>query len=124
MLTVVVQGISLKDANSTESVITKAKTFDPENFDKVIAENKIVLFSLKSCPYCKKAKKILQKKNAKTYMVQVNTLKNAAKVINFVNDKSGDSKYPKIYINGEYLGNYEALKKLSKDDEKWAAAVA
>ena len=51
-------------------------------------------------------------------------MKNASEVINYVNDKTGDSKYPKIYMNGKYIGNYKQLKKLSKDPEAWKEATS
>ena len=106
-----------------DSLLTKAKSFKPEDMPQVLKDNKFVLFTLSYCPWCKKAKKWLKKHGIKAYYVVVNKLDNSDEVITYINDYTGNDKYPKIFLNGEFLGGLKPLKDLGKDKEKWNAAM-
>ena len=87
-----------------DSLLERAESFDPKDIDQVLKDHKVVLFTLSYCPFCKKAKAYLKKKQVPAYYIVVNKLDNKDEVISFINDYSGDDKYPKIYMNGEKLG--------------------
>ena len=109
--------------SSNDSLLTKAESFAPANMPQVLQDNKVVLFTLSYCPWCKKAKKYLKKKGVKAYYVVVNKLDNKDEVITYVNDYTGDDKYPKIFVNGEFIGSLKALKDLHKDKAAWNEAM-
>ena len=112
-------------ANSTSnaSLLTKAVSFTEADMPQVLKDNKVVLFTLSYCPWCKKAKKWLKEKGVKAYYVVVDKLDNKNDIITYVNDYTGDDKYPKILINGEFIGSLKALKDLHKDKEAWNEAM-
>ena len=41
-------------------LLTMATSFNSDDFDQLITDNKVFLFTLKVCPYCKQAKDLLQ----------------------------------------------------------------
>ena len=109
--------------SSNDSLLIKAESFTPADMPQVLQDNKVVLFTLSYCPWCKKAKKFLKKYGVKAYYVVVNKLDNKDDVITYVNDYTGDDKYPKIFVNGEFIGSLKGLKDLHKDKEAWNEAM-
>ena len=122
--------VSTSTANATDdalhandSLLTKAVSFTKADMPQVLKDNKVVLFTLSYCPWCKKTKKWLKKKGVAAYYVVVDKLDNKDDVITYVNDYSGDDKYPKIFVNGEFLGSLQKLKDLHKDKAGWNEAM-
>ena len=101
---------------------TQATSFNPDDFDALLADNQVFMFTLKTCPYCKEAKDLLQEMGQDFYFVPVNDVgDDSTAAIQFADDETGDSKYPKIFINGDYIGGLPALQDLASDPDAWAA---
>ena len=93
-----------------------APSFDPSQFDEVLNSHKIVIFTLSYCPYCKKAKEYLNEKGVSYYNVELDSLDNQPMISSFLKYKTGSSKYPKTYINGQLVGGLKRLKTFGESE--------
>ena len=75
--------------------------------------SKIEIYSSMWCPFCHRAKQLLQSKGAgfEEFDVDVNPA-----LRNEMTQRSGGRQtVPQIFINGEHIGGYEDLRLLNKD---------
>jgi len=84
-----------------------------ENFDKtaihakvneLIADNKVMMFSKSYCPYCKKAKHILESIQVDYSVVEIDLDPNGAEIQHFLLLKSNQRTVPNIFINHKHFG--------------------
>lgn len=69
------------------------------SLDSIIKNNKVVVFSMNNCPFCKVAKNIIEK-HTTTYKEEM--YKPA--YYDWIVAKTGRSSLPAVFINGEYVG--------------------
>ncbi len=75
-----------------------------------VSAHKIVLFSASYCPWCRRAKDLLNARGAKYVVVELDDPKNAD--IKPVLTRMTDRKtIPNIFIDGQNVGGYEDLVK-------------
>ena len=70
------------------------------------------------------AKDLLQEMGQKALYVTVDDLESSEEMENavaFANELTGDSGYPKIWINGEYFGSVAELETLASNPDEWKA---
>lgn len=77
----------------------------------------VTLFTKKGCPFCAKAKAILNDNNVAFEEIESsNTITERS-----LRAVTGKETYPQVFINGKYIGDSEALEKLYPNAEKNAA---
>ncbi|KAJ3162763.1 hypothetical protein HDU86_003737 [Geranomyces michiganensis] len=74
--------------------------------EDAIKSNKVVVFSKSYCPYCKKAKQLLDSLNAKFVAFELDELDDGPNMQTYLKEKSGQSSVPNIYINQTHVGEY------------------
>lgn len=74
--------------------------------DSFIAENPVAMFSFTSCPFCRRAKDLLDKKGVKYEVLELDELEgNAGNEIRAnLGRKTGRTSVPSIFIGGNYIG--------------------
>lgn len=68
------------------------------SLDNIIEKNKVVVFSMNNCPFCRVAKNIIEKytKNYKEEMYR-------PEYHNWIVAKTGRTSVPAVFINGDYV---------------------
>ena len=87
--------------------------------DAIVKENPVVVYAQVTCPYCKKAKDLLNELGAKYKVVEVDALgKDGFAMRVELDDITGRSTVPNIFIKGQPVGGFtdgvEALHKEGK----------
>lgn len=76
------------------------------SLDGLIAENRCVMFSMPSCPWCVKAEEFLTKKKLKCKIVD---LQQSQFLAFEVIKATGQRTVPNIFIDGTHVGGHDSL---------------
>ena len=85
---------------------SNSKSKDPPSLDGLIEENRCVMFSMPSCPWCVKAEEFLAKKKLKCKTVN---LQESQFLAFEVIKATGQRTVPNLYIDGQHLGGHDSL---------------
>ncbi|KAJ1457794.1 thioredoxin-like protein [Pelagophyceae sp. CCMP2097] len=72
--------------------------------DAEIAASGVVMFSFTSCPFCKKAKELLDAKGAKYTVLELDLDSDGAALRARLGRKTGRTSVPAVWIDGTYVG--------------------
>jgi glutaredoxin 3 len=86
---------------------SSSMAFSPELTDK------ITIYEMEGCPWCIRAKELLDKKNLKYKVISYTTVPRED-LMKIVNSKDGSMSFPIIVFGDEYIGGFTELEKLSK----------
>ena len=79
-----------------------------------MAENKIEIYTLEWCPYCRKAKAFLRSKGLEYEEYLIDNEERKAEMA----ERTGGAKtIPQIFINGEHIGGYDDIIELETTGE-------
>ncbi len=84
----------------------------PEILKKYIQQGKVFIFSTNNCPYCDKAKGLLEDLGVEFDYYLVDEDKETEQFVDTLIEHSGIDTYPKIYIGTKCIGGYSDLNKL------------
>lgn len=76
----------------------------PEFVDKLIKENRIMIFSKTTCPFCKKVKELFTSLNETFNVLELDTNPNGAEIQSLLQSKTGKKTVPQVFINGVLVG--------------------
>ncbi|MCC8372062.1 MAG: glutaredoxin 3 [Rickettsia endosymbiont of Pseudomimeciton antennatum] len=74
----------------------------------------VIIYTLTHCPYCTKAKKLLNQKNISYEEIIVDNY-NERQRLELQYKASGQLTLPQIFINGKHIGGCDALYALDKE---------
>ncbi|WP_392506079.1 glutaredoxin 3 [Rickettsia sp. 2024-CO-Wats] len=74
----------------------------------------IIIYTLASCPYCIKAKALLDKKNVAYEEIEVSNFTQEEKE-KFIKKSGGKKTVPQIFIDNMHIGGCDALFDLEKE---------
>jgi glutaredoxin-like protein len=77
----------------------------------------VAIFTKKGCPYCAKAKAMLIDHGIEFEEIEANN----ATTERTLRAVTGKETYPQVFVNGEYIGDSEALDKYLSEAKKDAA---
>ncbi|TPX69224.1 hypothetical protein SpCBS45565_g02552 [Spizellomyces sp. 'palustris'] len=80
-----------------------------ELVENAIKENKVVVFSKSYCPYCKKAKKLLDSLGVKYALFELDERPDGQAIQEYLKEKTGQRTVPNIFINGQHIGGCDDL---------------
>ncbi|KAI8854078.1 thioredoxin-like protein [Chytridium lagenaria] len=80
-----------------------------ETVNTLINDNNVMVFSKSFCPYCKKAKSLLDSLNVKYTAVELDNESNGSEIQGVLAEISGQRTVPNIYINKTHVGGCDAL---------------
>ncbi|KAJ7694840.1 thioredoxin-like protein [Mycena rosella] len=87
---------------SSEAAMATAK----ELVETAISENKIMIFSKSTCPYCRRAKALFaaQFPDEKPVVFELNEREDGADIQNYLAVKTGQRTVPNIFVNKKHVG--------------------
>ncbi|KAJ7449213.1 glutaredoxin [Mycena latifolia] len=87
---------------STEASLMAAK----EIVETAISENKIMIFSKSTCPYCRRAKALFAEKfpDEKPTVIELNERDDGSDIQNYLAIKTQQRTVPNIFINKQHVG--------------------
>ncbi|ORY48322.1 glutaredoxin [Rhizoclosmatium globosum] len=74
-----------------------------------IANNKVMVFSKSSCPYCRKAKALLQSYNVAFEAIEIDTREDGSEIQGYLLSKTGQRTVPNIFIGQKHIGGCDDL---------------
>lgn len=109
------QQIVVQEANPVPEQRVEQPSRQPERIlepqqlstvESLIQSNTIMVFTLQTCKWCEKTKKLLNSRGEvyKTFIVDGN-----AQVRAELSEKTGQTTYPNIFIDGQHVGGYTQL---------------
>ncbi|KAJ3225248.1 hypothetical protein HDU81_008058 [Chytriomyces hyalinus] len=72
--------------------------------ETAIASNKVVVFSKSYCPYCRKAKALLDSLGAQYEAVELDQREDGSDIQAYLADKTGQRTVPNVFIGGKQIG--------------------
>jgi len=75
-----------------------------EKIELLIRDNPVLMFSFTTCPFCLKAKSVLDKKGAPYKVVELNSESDGAAIRAEMSDLVGRTSVPAIWIGGNFVG--------------------
>ncbi|KAJ3232377.1 hypothetical protein HDU81_003015 [Chytriomyces hyalinus] len=83
--------------------------------EEFIAASKVAVFSKTTCPYCKRAKGLLNCYNATYSVLELNLRPDGPLIQEYLANKTGQHTVPNIFIRGAHIGGCDALFQLDKE---------
>jgi glutaredoxin len=83
--------------------------------DRLIKSSRILIFSTTTCPWCVKAKELLNAINEEYSSFAFDTVEYGPEMRKYLTDKFKQSSVPNIFISGYHIGGYDNLQKAQKD---------
>eukprot|EP00980_Cylindrotheca_fusiformis_P015912 scaffold4658_cov118-Cylindrotheca_fusiformis.AAC.18 len=75
-----------------------------DRVDGLIGDNPVLMFSFTTCPFCLKAKQVLDEKKAKYTVVELDTDPDGKAIRAEMADFVGRTSVPAIWIQGQFVG--------------------
>lgn len=85
------------------------------DLNELITKNKIVIFSKPGCKFCKLAASLLEEEGLSYYYCELGEYMDDDDFDDFYQqlvNSTGAKKFPIIYVDGSYIGEYKELKVL------------
>ncbi|CAG8451228.1 10573_t:CDS:2 [Funneliformis mosseae] len=77
--------------------------------EKLIKENPIMIFSKSYCPYCKRAKGVLESLNKNYEAIELDTESEGSDIQKYLKEKTKQNTVPNIFIGGQHVGGCDDL---------------
>ncbi|HXV23204.1 MAG TPA: glutaredoxin 3 [Alphaproteobacteria bacterium] len=74
--------------------------------------SKVEIYSTLFCPYCTRAKRLLDQKGIE--YVEIDVIADISKRSDMVRRAGGRTSVPQIFINGDHIGGYDELYALER----------
>mmetsp|Transcript_15679 Transcript_15679/g.36772 ORF Transcript_15679/g.36772 Transcript_15679/m.36772 type:complete len:464 (-) Transcript_15679:67-1458(-) len=108
-------GASLE--KSSGRVVRMSRAAAPEEVDRLVGDNSIIVFSKSWCPFCRKAKKALEKAGAEFTVVELDERDDGEDVQAALLDKTGVKTVPQVFLGGRFIGGGTDTVQLQKSGE-------
>jgi glutaredoxin len=105
--------VSSKQVDQRQEMLSSKKVLEPFK-DLVlnhIKSNNIAVFSKSYCPYCKKAKGLLETNGLEYKAIELDIAKEGTQMQEYLKELSGQRTVPNIYVKGKHLGGSDDLAK-------------
>ncbi|KAJ3042807.1 Glutaredoxin-1 [Rhizophlyctis rosea] len=80
-----------------------------ELVENAIRDNKVVVFSKTYCPYCTRAKRLLDSLNVKYALFELDTRDDGSEIQGYLQSKTGQRTVPNIFIKQQHVGGCDDL---------------
>ncbi|KAI8143563.1 thioredoxin-like protein [Fennellomyces sp. T-0311] len=77
--------------------------------EDAIKNNKVAVFSKSYCPYCARAKKLLQDLGVEFFVIELDKDANGAAIQDYLHKKTGQRTVPNIFIKEQHIGGCDDL---------------
>eukprot|EP00168_Porphyra_purpurea_P004843 TRINITY_DN15868_c0_g1_i1.p3 TRINITY_DN15868_c0_g1~~TRINITY_DN15868_c0_g1_i1.p3 ORF type:complete len:168 (-),score=53.99 TRINITY_DN15868_c0_g1_i1:39-542(-) len=100
-----------KERKTSEEVFFNPHEFVAEH----LSTNDVTVFSKSYCPYCKRAKGLLDAAGIKYTAVEMDVIPNGADVQRALLQNTGQRTVPNIFFGKKHIGGYDSLNKLKQE---------
>ncbi|KAK5098117.1 Glutaredoxin [Exophiala xenobiotica] len=76
---------------------------------KIIDDNKVVVFSKSWCPYCRASKSLLDEKKANYFLMELDEVSDGAALQDALEEITGQRSVPNIFIAQKHIGGNSEL---------------
>ncbi|KAI8814679.1 thioredoxin-like protein [Cladochytrium replicatum] len=80
-----------------------------EVVESSIAENSVMVFSKSYCPYCRRAKGLLDSLNVKYTAIELDNREDGGDIQQYLAQKTGQRTVPNIFIKQQHIGGCDDL---------------
>lgn len=104
-------------AATTRRAAPATSTLPAEKVQNLIQENEVIMFSKTTCPFCSKAKEVLQSTGSKFVVVELDELpeQEGAAMQDLFAEMTGARTVPRIFVRGQCVGGCDDLLALQQD---------
>jgi len=88
-----------------------------EQVEGHIANNKVMMFSKTTCPFCTKIKQLFDSLKIKYEVLELDQIPDGPAVQAALAEKSGQRTVPNVYINGDHVGGCDDTLKLQSENK-------
>lgn len=96
---------------------TMKMSAEEEYVNKLIKSNGCVVFSATYCPFCTKAKAVLDKEGAKYTLIELDTMDNGNDIKGALASLTGRRTVPNVFIGGKTIGGGDDTVALAQSGE-------
>ncbi|KAI3382640.1 hypothetical protein SNEBB_005383 [Seison nebaliae] len=75
-----------------------------EQVEKLIKENRVMIFSKSTCPFCSKVKELFTKIGERYETQELNQIKNGQDMHQYLINKTKQRTVPNVFVKGEHIG--------------------
>uniref|UniRef100_A0A7S0HD74 Glutaredoxin domain-containing protein n=1 Tax=Hanusia phi TaxID=3032 RepID=A0A7S0HD74_9CRYP len=86
--------------SSSKGVMVTAESIAKQ----AIESNTVVIFSKSYCPFCMKAKNVLESLNAKYEVLELDLRDDGNAIQDVLNTLSGGRSVPRVFVKGKFIG--------------------
>mmetsp|Transcript_45295 Transcript_45295/g.107631 ORF Transcript_45295/g.107631 Transcript_45295/m.107631 type:complete len:183 (+) Transcript_45295:20-568(+) len=113
-------GSSVRPRGSTVSGV-RAMSANGGNLEEMvqsqISSNKVMVFSKSSCPFCLKAKKVLDATGVKYEVVELDTRADGSEIQDIMLGITGGRSVPRVFVAGKFIGGGDDVVSKGKSGE-------
>ena len=78
----------------------------------IVKQNPVAVFAKSYCPYCAKAKQLLESQKVDFYYADLDQNPDMNKIQEYFQELTGAKTVPRVFIGGTCIGGYDATKAL------------
>lgn len=86
-----------------------------ETISEYVSNNKVMIFSKTTCPFCKKVKDLLQSSQIKFEVLELDQQANGSEIQNALLEITGQRTVPNVFVAGQHLGGCDDTLKAHKE---------
>ncbi|CAO1338333.1 unnamed protein product [Diamesa tonsa] len=98
-------------ANTPVVVSTAARAFVKDS----LYQQKVVIFSKSTCPYCTMAKEQFQKLKVDYLAIELDSRSDCSDVQDALRELTGARSVPRVFVDGNFIGGGTDVKKMYED---------
>jgi len=82
--------------------------------DNLIKQNKVIVFSKTTCPFCEKVKELFKTLKVEFVTIELDRVENGNEIKSYLISKTKQKTVPNVFINGNHIGGYDDTIKAHK----------
>jgi len=86
-----------------------------EQVHKLVAENAVMVFAKRTCPYCHATRATLDGLHAKYGLLELDTIPDGRVIQDILEEETGQRTVPNIFIKGKSIGGNSDLQAKKKE---------
>jgi len=102
-------------SSGTDDMADKAQV--KATVEELIKQDRVVIFSKSTCPYCWDAKKVFDRLKQKYQAIELNQHPQGATIQDVLNDMTGARTVPRVFVDGTCIGGGDDTVRLEKSGE-------
>jgi len=80
-----------------------------QSVENTVKENKVVIYSKSTCPFCNRAKSLMSSLGQNPHVVELDSAQNGKDIQKALQKITGQKTVPNIFINGKHFGGCDEL---------------